>query len=270
MTADTYQRQGASRICLLVAAGLVTGCLGPSTVNVAYRHGSYVHKLTPVRVGVYQLDDDRPGWPAKAAMRMFDGGSMLHTEGDKTMSAFVSEALRQELVATGLRVAAEAEFDRAFIYATPASMSAARVDRVVVGRINYLGMTGPVPKSAISGASVAAAAVVPISFLPAVVALEQNRVQQESEGVSFDADDVPSKAYVDLDLQVVEPGTGRILWARTTRLKRNAGFLSGVVADTVAIFLSETLRMALQQAIWRADFLAALGATVVTGKVAGR
>jgi hypothetical protein len=265
------------RLCLGVAVWSLAGCLGgPSTVKLTYQHGSYLHKVSPVRIGVYYFDDDRPGWPAKAAMRMFDGpnyggADMLHTEGEKAMSSFVTEALRAELAATGLRVSTTPEFDRLVTYATTASMSAAGVDRIVVGRINYFGVVGPVPKAAISPGAFAAPVLVlmaalPVATLPGVVALEYNRREQEMEGVSFDVDDVPSKAYVDLDLRVVEPSSGKILWARATRLKRNAGFLSGAVADTVAAFLADTLYLAFRDAIWRADFLAALGATVAPAR----
>jgi hypothetical protein len=264
------------RLCLGVAVWSLAGCLrGPSTVNLTYQHGRYFHKVSPVRIGVYYFDDDRPGWPAKAAMRMFYGPNggrvdMLHAQGEKAISSFVTEALRAELAATGLRVSTAPEFDRLVTYATTASMSTAGVDRIVVGRINYFGVVGPVPKAGISPGAFVAAALVPVAALPGVVALEYNRREQEMEGVSFDADDVPSKAYVDLDLRVVDPSSGKILWARATRLKRNAGFLSGAVADTVAAFLADTLYLALRDAIWRADFLAAVGATVAPAKAPAR
>jgi hypothetical protein len=236
--------------CLAVLAWISVGCAGPSVVNLSYQHGSYAHRVTPVRVGVYHFDDDRPGWPATAAMRMFDQG-VLHTEGGKAISVFVAEALRSELAATGIQISTSPEFNRQIVYATSSGTSASGASRVIVGRINYFGLVGPVPKPGVSPTVIGGGAV--------GVALESARQSREREGVSLDEDDMPSKAYVDLDLQVVEPGTGRILWAGATRVKRNAGYLAGAVSERVAEFLSETLCLALKDAIWRSDFLAALG-----------
>jgi hypothetical protein len=260
-------------VCLAAIAWISVGCAGPSVVNLSYQHGSYARQVTPVRVGVYHFDDDRPGWPATAAMRMFDGThddnlGMLHSEGGKAISVFVAEALRSELAATGIQVSASPEFNRRIVYATSSSTSASGADRAIVGRINYFGLVGPVPKAGVSPAALTAAVMAPVVALPAMVALEYGRQSRENEGVSLDEADMPSKAYIDLDLRVVEASTGKILWAGTTRMKRNAGYLAGAVSERVATFVSETLCLALREAIWRADFLAALGATVLPAKAA--
>jgi hypothetical protein len=265
---------GRDRSFIVAALALVAGgCAGPSVVNLSYQHGTYTHKVAPVRVGVYYLDDERPAWPATAAVRMFDGShgqgaGMRHTEGEKDMNVFVAESLRSELAATGMKVSASPEFNRRNVYATADGAKAASVDRVVMGRINYFGFVGPVPDSNISPGAFVGGAVVGGIIVGAVAGAVAGYTasERQSEGVAFDSEAPGSKAYVDIDLWVAEPSTGKILWASTARGKRNSGIVSGAVADRIAVFLPEALYVALREVIWRADFLAAMNATVIPAK----
>ena len=69
MTRPTF----ASATCWLGGlAALTSVACGPSVVNLSYQPGTYARKVSPVRLGVYYLQDERPGWPATAAMRMFE------------------------------------------------------------------------------------------------------------------------------------------------------------------------------------------------------
>lgn len=230
---------------------------GPSVVNLSYQPGTYARKVSPVRVGVYYLQDERPGWPATAAMRMFErpqggGSGRRHTRGDKDINVFVTRSLRAELAATGMKVSALPEFNRLDVFATADSARAAGVDRIILGRISYFGFVGPVP-----GAKLPRPAV---GLLGAVVATELNK--HEEEGVILDSDTRAGKAYVDIDLWVVDPQSRSILWAGTARRKRPSNIVSGKVADRVEAFLGEALCLAFSEAIWRADFLAAMGAAL--------
>ena len=238
-------------------AFVAAGCVGPTFVNLSYLHGTYVHKLAPVRVGVYYLDDERPGWPATAAMRMFDGShskdlAMRHTEGEKEMSVFVAESLRAELAAAGMKVSGSTEFNRPNADATADGARATGVDRVLTGRINYFGFVSPVPGPEYPPV---AAGVAVGGIVGGIVAAKlSTRGQAESA------------AYVDIDLWVVQPSTGKILWAGTARGKRKTADLSGAVEDRVAVLLPETLYSALKEVIPRSDFLAAMGATLLPAK----
>ena len=248
---------GRNRSAMVVALALLAaGCAGagPRFIDLSYRQGAYVHKLTPVRVGVYYLEDERPGWPASAAMRMFDGGhgknvGMRHTEGDKDMNVFVAESLRTELAAAGMKVSASKLFNRSNVDATADGTTAAHVDRVVMGRINYFGFVSPVPGPDGSSAALGFA----VGGIPGAVVAGKLSTLGQAE----------SAAYVDLDIWVVQPSTGKIVWAGTARGERKTADLSGVVADRVAVLLPEVLHAALNQAIPRTDFIAAMGATLL-------
>jgi hypothetical protein len=248
----------------------VLGCAGPSVVNLSYQHGTYVHKVSPVRVGVYYPEDERPVWPATAAMRMFDGegARMHHTEGEKAMNDFVAESLRAELAATGMKISGSAEFNRRAAHATPNSAPGAGVDRVVVARINYFGFVGPVPDSSISAGAFTGGVLAGGIVVGAVAgALAGNAAsERRGEGVTFDDEAPGGKSYVDIDLWVVEPSTGKILWAGTARGKHSSGISSGAVAERVAVFLSDALYDAFREVIWRVDLLTAMGATLISTK----
>ena len=238
-----------------------TGCLGPAFIKLSYEPGTYARKLTPVRVGVYYLDDERPGWPATAAMRMYDGAegeraSMHHADGDQTMSRFVAESLRAELAAAGLKVAASPLFDRPNAAFEAAAASAASVDRVLMGRISYFGLVSGVPGSkqpGVVGAAGAAGIVLAPLWAPMGALVADHVVGEWKEGT----------AYIDIDLWIVEPATGRTLWAGTAREKHIIKKLSGVVADRVAVLLPDVLHDDLIQLVSRPDFILAMGATLV-------
>jgi len=256
--------------CLGILVSLVLGCSGPSVINLSYQCGTYVRKVSPVRVGVYYPEDERPGWPASAAMRMFDGThgndrGMLHTKSVKAMNVFVAESLRAELVATGMNVSALPEFNRRSAYATPEGGRSTGVDRVVFGRINYFGFVGPVPDSGISPGAFVGGVVAGGIVVGAVAGAVAGHAASErrSEGVTFGDEAPGGKAYVDIDLWVVDPSSEKVLWAGTARGKPNSGISSGAVADRVAIFLSDALRDAFRDALWQPDFFAAMGATVM-------
>jgi hypothetical protein len=245
-------------VMLVVLAGVAAGCGGPNFVDLSYQRGTYVHRVAPVRVGVYYLDDDRPGWPATAAMRMFDGthgkgAGMRHTEGDKDVNVFVAESLRAELSAAGMKVSPSKQFNRTNEYATADGAKAASVDRVVMGHINYFGFVSPVPGA--RGAQIATGVMVG-GIVGGVVAAK----------LSGQLEEVSPKAYVDIDLWVVEPSTGRILWGGTARGKFSTTLPSGVVADRVAVFLPDALHTALKEVVARSDFLVAMGATLLPTK----
>ena len=93
-------------------------------------------------------------------------------------------------------------------------------------------------------------------------AIEPERSKDEEDGIIFDPDARAGIAYVDIDLWVVDPQSRGILWAGTARRKRQSNIVSGKVADRVEAFLGEALCLAFREAIWRADFLAAMGAAL--------
>ena len=178
--------------CLAVLSSLTASCSGPSRVTPSYEHGTYPRKVSPVRVGVYYPDDQRPGWPTTAAMRMFDGthgksAGMRHTKSDKAMNVFVAESLRAELAASGMKVSSVPEFNRGAATATPDGASAAGVDRVVLGRINYFGFVGPVPDSSISPGGFVGGLVVGGLVGGAVIGAAAGHAASErrSEGLTF-------------------------------------------------------------------------------------
>jgi len=250
-------RGSLSICCLAGLAALAQGACGPSVMNLSYERGTYARKVSPVRVGVYHLADERPGWPATAAMRMIGGSSRnnsfaQHTRGDKDVNLFITRSLRGELAATGMKVSTSPEFDRLDVYATADSARAVGVDRIVLGRINYFGFVGPVPGSAIRFSDFNLG-----GGLLGMVNAE--RRQHEEEGIIFDPDERAGRAYVDIDLWVVEPRGRAILWAGTARAKRYSNIVRGKVADRVEAFLGESLYFALRDTIGRADFLAAMG-----------
>jgi tetratricopeptide (TPR) repeat protein len=88
------------------------------------------------------------------------------------------------------------------------------------------------------------------------------------EGVTFGDDRPAAHAYVDIDLWVVNPQSGEVVWADAARDRRTMGVVRGAIRDDVESFLAGTLFAALNRAIWRADFLAAMGATLVPVSVA--
>lgn len=235
-------------------AFVAASCAGPTVVSLSYPHGTYVHKLAPVRVGVYYLDDERPGWPATAAMRMFDGShgknlAMRHAEGEKDKNVFVAECLRAELAAAGMNVSGSTEFNRPNADATADGARATGIDRVLTGRINYFGFVSPVPGPEYPPVVVGGAIG---GIVGGIIAAKLSTRGQ-----------VESAAYVDIDLWVVQPSTRKILWAGTARSKRKTADLSGALEDRVAVLLPETLYSALKEVIPRSDFLAAMGATLL-------
>jgi hypothetical protein len=257
---------------LLVA---MAGCSGPSIINLAYQHGSYAHKVSPVRVGVYQADDDRPKWPKVAAMRIYGRGqqadAMWHTEGDKPMGVFVAEALRAELAATGMTVSRASEFDRPSGTVDPNKVSSAEVDRVVCARINYFGVVSPVPELAPVAEVLVTGLFFPVVTLPVMAigtTVVVQRQRQLNDGVTFGEEALSANAYVDIEVWIVDPSSRQVVWADTARVKRSLGTLSGAVRGQVQSFLAESLFLALHGIIWRTDFLAAMGTKVVPSKTA--
>jgi hypothetical protein len=152
-------------------------------------------------------------------------------KGDKDVSAFVAEALRSDLSAGGMEVAATAEFNRQVGPSGLASMRAANVDRVVVGRINYFGCVQP-------GAGG-----------PGFV------------GLSLQNSMPTGKVFIDIDLLVVEPRTGEIRWASFVRAQKDSLDNSpGKSAAEIAPLLTQTLHAALALVTSRRDFWTAVGA----------
>jgi hypothetical protein len=238
---------------------MLVGCGGPSVLDLSYQRGSYNKKVRPVRAGVYYFEDNRPGWPSNAAMRMFDGArghgaGMKHTSGDNDVHAFVAQSLRAELSAMGMKIPSGADFNRDF---DPDTKLPTTVDRIVVGRINYFGAVGPVPSS--NAAPIAKGAVLG-GLAGAVIAGAIVGSDDGTSGVT-QGDEHPTQAYIDIDLWVIEPRTDQIVWARSIHKKSSMGVLSGAVANRVAEYLAETLQEALKTATWRSDFLTAMGTT---------
>lgn len=270
----------ARRACLpgiaLVAAVAGLGCSpAPSVVNLYYRAGSYPRQVAPVRVGVYYAQDQRPGWPRTAGMRIYGGlnGSpeIWHTEGDKDVGMYVGRALRMELSATGMQVSTSPAFNRSSAGVDGSSLRNAGVDRVVLARVNYLGVAGPEPEArdpnrAVLAAPVGGGLLGALIVGAAAGAMGYGQSWSGGDGVVFDHDIPMAQAYVDLDLWVVEPATGRIVWADSVRSKRPMGILRGVVAGRVETFLADTVYLALHGAIWRDSFLGAMGTRMLSAK----
>ena len=243
-------------VCHAVVISLAVGCSPPTYVDLTYQHGTYVRKVSPALVGVYYPEDLRPGWPPTAAARTFDGkhgkdAGMQQSVGNKDINVFVAESLRAELAATGLKVSGCAEFNRLGKNATADGARTAGVERVVLGRINYFGFVGPVPPSTGTGILVGG---VMLGVVGAIAGAAIVRGQDEVRG---------GKAFVDIDLWVVDANTGKVLWAGTARGKHNSKISMGSVGDRVAVFLSDALRDAFRAAFWRPDFVAAMGATML-------
>jgi hypothetical protein len=196
-------------------------------------------------------------------MRIFDGPVMAHIESEKAVAEFVSESLRTELAATGLSVSASPEFNRPGGSANGKSLRNAEVDRIVFARINYFGFVSPVPERHLSKLGAY------FSFGVTGLLLEMQNSRRAAEGVSLDDDRPSAHAYVDVDLWVVNPQSGEVVWADTARDKQTMGVVRGAIRDDVESFLAGTLFVALNRAIWRADFLAAMGATLVPTNSAG-
>jgi hypothetical protein len=216
---------------IAASAFLIAGC-GSSTIHLSYQPLGRRIQAPPARVGVYYLEDRRPGWPANSPARTV---AMVTAElpiafnhqweGDKHVSAFVAEALRSDLSAGGMKVAATAEFDRAIGPSGLAGVRAANVDRVVVGRINYFGW-----------------------------------VQPGFAGLAFQSSMPTGKVFIDIDLLVFEPRTGAIRWASFVREKYDSQGSFGKSAGEIAPLLSQTLGAALAQVTSRKDFWTAVGA----------
>jgi tetratricopeptide (TPR) repeat protein len=190
-------------------------------------------------------------------MRMFDGehghgAGMKHTSGDKNVNELVARSLRSELSAMGMKIPAAADYNRQFDSLSKPQTS---VDRIVVGRVNYFGAVGPTPdnKPAVAFATFG---------LVGYAAVAAAREAQEDNGVSFN-DAMATKTYLDLDIRVLEPQTGAVLWAGSVHKKSNMGFLSGPIANRVAENLADSLQEALKTATWRADFLTAMGTSAL-------
>ena len=179
---------------------------------------------------------------------------MRYAVDEKSMGRFVGESLRTELAAAGFKVSTAKVFNRANGRAVADGASAALVDRVLVGRINYFGFVSSPPEGKPTAVGVG-------FFLGgAVGALVGSQSVELNDGT----------AYVDVDLWVLEPSTGKILWTGTARAKQRATGLGGVIADKVAVLLPEALHTALNEVIPRPDFILAMGATLSAARASAQ
>lgn len=222
-------RSPFSTACFLVAAGLLTAC---SPLPLRYAAARRAATARPTSVGVYWFEDARPGWPRNAPSRTV---SILtaelpitynaHVEGDREIGTFVSEALRAELAAGGANVRRDAEFDRAVAMTQPPGPMRAPADRLVLGRINYFGS-----------------------------------VQPGFAGLLFQSSMPTGKVFLDLDLRVVDPSSGAVLWAGTVRRKHDSrDSWTKPPADMAALVITN-LRIAMGLLLSQKDFWEALDA----------
>jgi len=214
------------RLCLapLILLGLL-GC-GPSVVSLGYRPAQSLAPVGPATVGVYRLVDSRPGWPARSPARTVAIIAAelpitynVHAEADREVGAFVAEAIRSELGASGLKVAGGAEYNRAVGPEGANAVRAARADRAVLGRINYFGW-----------------------------------IQPGFAGLLFQSGMPTGKVFVDLDLWVVAPSTGEVLWAGSVREKKDSGDSWSKKSEELSPLLADTLRAGLTRLAKRKDF----------------
>jgi hypothetical protein len=271
MTAANHQVIRARWLVVAALSAMAVNCGGaPSAVNLSYQPGRYSRQVTPVRVGVFYADDQRPGWPANAAMRIFarveGADDMCHVAGEKAMAAFVAESLRSELAAAGMKVSSSSEFNRSGASLNGKNLRDAGVDRIVFARINYFGFVSPVPQSRADSLAEAAEFMMRDSLigLPLAIAHAVAFGQMAgNEGVTFNDDTPGAHAYVDIDLWVVDPKSGEVVWADTARDKRSFEVVREAVPDRIEVFLPEALYVAVNRVIWRTDFLAAMGAALL-------
>jgi hypothetical protein len=219
----------ASRGLILISAMMLAGCAA-----MPLRYSPTPRQRIPVAgtVGVYLFEDARAGWPRNAPARtifVIGGPVPTHQKADSDVSAFVTAAVRAELAGAGATVLQTPEFDRTPRLTEEPASRLAPVNRVVLGRINYFGcLQGGPHEEAISEAPVPTA-----------------------------------KAFVDLDVWVVVPSSGEIVWAGTTRHKHDSGERNADAAPLVAV----TLRLALLKLLGQTDFWAALGGAQVKSPV---
>jgi hypothetical protein len=209
------------------------GC-GPRYVQLVYKPAVYNYRATPVKVGVFTLADERPGWPPNAAIRTYYGLlSVTHAEDDHPVSEIITRAIRAELAAAGMQVSDSGDFNRVPGDKAVAIGRRAGVHHVLVGRINYFGYVCPA---------------------------KADRVVRDS--VTFNGHASTGKAYTDIDLWLVDTQTARVVWARTVR-KKVVGDLRKQ-DELVNAWLPSILRRGLIEVLWQADFLKAVGATVAS------
>jgi hypothetical protein len=181
-----------------------------------------------VSVGVYQFQDLR-GWEPSVAgrqIRLITAELPITTEADvkanKEIRVFVAEAIKKELETRQLSVSTEGEYAQVVTleeFSSKLKNIPLTSDRVILGRIKYF-----------------------------------NWLEPGFAGLLFQGAMPNGKAYIDLDLIVVDPKTFAIKWAGQAFSKVDSGTSWGVSVKVMGDQLATALGMALNKTFSRADF----------------
>jgi len=186
-------------------------------------------------VGVFQFEDLR-GWSPRVAareIRLVTAEIPVANDADATsekeVSVFVTEAISKELEVRRLSVSTGGDYAQVVTFEDfqdKLKNMPLSTDRVIFGRIKYLNWLGP-------------------GFA----------------GLLFQGMMPNGKAYVDLDVVVVDPRTSVVKWAGQARSKIDSGTSWGATPEEKGQQLTTALRTALEKCFSRADFTQAFDTT---------